>query len=149
MLSLFHWAQWRPAMVPTNPPSLGHWGAQVGGVGCFGVPAGVSLLALPQQRLGQGAGRCAEVEHGRHRLDQLVGLRLQGAKALQFFGHIFYSWHLQQKMAQNLSRWILFRLSALTGNTKYKHTLPREGWNKYTFKTHKRRVAVTKNDGAH
>lgn len=53
-----------------------------------GLPAGVALLALAQEGLGQGAGGGSEVEHGRHRLDQLAGLRLQGAKALQLLGHV-------------------------------------------------------------
>lgn len=52
------------------------------------LPAGVALLALAQEGLGQGAWGGSEVEHGRHRLDQLVGLWLQGAKALQLLGHV-------------------------------------------------------------
>lgn len=58
--------------------------------GMPGSPAGVALLALAQQRLGERAGRRAEVEHGWHRLDQLAGLRLQGAETLQLLGHVFY-----------------------------------------------------------
>lgn len=60
------------------------------------LPARVTLFALAQQRLRKCRGRGSKVKQGGDGAQQVVGLRLQGAKSLQLLCHVLDGRHLRR-----------------------------------------------------